>query len=412
MHLFRYRGNELYAEDAALSGLAERYGTPLYVYSEGTILRHINAYEKAFDGFPHILCYALKANSNLSILRLIAKNGGGADIVSGGELYRARKAGIPAKKTVYAGVGKTDEEIRYALGCNILMFNVESKEELFAIDRIAGDMKAKARISLRVNPDIDPQTHPYISTGLRKHKFGIPIEDALEFYHMAAGLKNVKVVGVQKHIGSQLTKVAPFVDALKKIVALVDILKANGIDIKYIDAGGGLGIPYNEETPPRPRELLRGLLPLLKGREATLIVEPGRSIVGSAGLLLTRCLYAKKGQDREFVIVDAGMNDLMRPTLYGAFHKILPVRKKRGKKVLSDIVGPICESGDFLARERHIAKVAQGELLAVMSGGAYGFSMSSNYNSRPRAAEVMVKGASHRLIRKRETYRDLTRGET
>lgn len=412
MHLFRYRGNELYAEDVPLRALAERYGTPLYVYSQGTLLRHIGAYEKAFKKFPHIVCFALKANSNISIIRLLARHGAGADIVSGGELYRALKAGIPASKIVYAGVGKTEEEIRFALKSKILMFNVESGAELEEIDRIAGRMRVRAPIALRVNPDIDPQTHPYISTGLKKHKFGIPVEDALEYYRLAGRLKNIDVVGIHKHIGSQIEKVSPFVDALRSILLLMDGIRDHGIELKYLDMGGGLGIPYRDETPPPPAELARNILPLIKGRKITLILEPGRSIVGNAGVLLTKTLYRKNVDGKEFVIVDAGMNDLIRPSLYGAYHNILPLRKTRSRGVLSDVVGPICESGDFLAKERILPWVQPGEHIAVMSAGAYGFSMSSNYNSRPRAAEVLVKGKRHFLIRKRETYGDLIRGES
>jgi diaminopimelate decarboxylase len=411
MHLFTYKNNELYAEGVPLRVLAEKYGTPLYVYSHGTLARHVEAYKKAFDGFPSIICFAVKANSNLSILRLLGKNGAGADVVSGGELYRALKAGISPSRIVYAGVGKTEEEIRYSLKSKILMFNIESGDELKEINRVAGKMKLKAPIALRVNPDIDPQTHPHISTGLNKHKFGIPKEEALEYYMLAARMKNIEVVGVQKHIGSQITRVSPFVDALKKILPLVDELKAQGMDIKYLDIGGGLGIPYRKERTPQPRDLARKLLPLLRGRDVTLVAEPGRSIAGNAGILLTKVLYLKKGPDKEFVIVNAGMNDLLRPTLYDAYHEILPAKKAGRRKVLSDVVGPICETGDFLARERMLPRVKQGEYLAVMSAGAYGFTMSSNYNSRPRPAEVMVKGRLHFLIRKRETQTDLLRGE-
>jgi len=411
MHLFKYRSGELYAENVSVKKLAERYGTPLYIYSYGTLLRHFNAYDEAFNGYPHVICFAVKANPNTAILRLFAKNGGGADIVSGGELYVALNAGIPSNKIVYAGVGKTKEEIRFALRSKILMFNVESGDELREIDSVAGAMKMKAPVALRINPDIDPQTHPYISTGLKKHKFGIPIEEALEYYRIASRLKNTKVIGVHKHIGSQITKVSPFVDALKRILRLIDDLSAQGVAIQCLDIGGGLGISYKDEEPPVPDELAKRLIPLLEGRKLTLIMEPGRSLVGNAGILVTKTLYLKEGTDKEFVIVDAGMNDLIRPSLYDAYHHIdSVVRKKRGK-ILGDVVGPICESGDFLAKERELSRVKQGEYLAVMSAGAYGFSMSSNYNSRPRAAEVLVKGKEHVLIRKRETYEDLSRNE-
>lgn len=410
MHLFKYIGGELYAEGVPVRVLAGKYGTPLYVYSHGTLVRHIKAYKDAFKGFPHVVCFALKANSNLALLKVLASNGAGADIVSGGELYRALKAGIPPSRIVYAGVGKTEDEIRYALKSRILMFNVESGAELYEINRVAGLMKLKAPVALRVNPDVDPQTHPYIATGLRKHKFGIPIDEALEHYKAALGLKNIEVVGIHKHIGSQIEKLSPFVDALKSILLLVDSL---GNAVRYLDIGGGLGIPYKDETPPEPEELAKGIIPLLKGRDLTLLLEPGRSITGNAGVLVTKALYLKKNSDaKTFVIVDAGMNDLLRPALYDAYHEILPVAKKRAKKVLSDVVGPICESGDFLARDRMLQAVSPGDYLAVMSAGAYAFTMSSNYNSRPRAAEVMVKGNRHFLIRKRETYEDLVRGES
>ena len=411
MHLFKYRAGELYAEDVPVKKLAEIYGTPLYIYSYNTLLRHFRAYDEAFDDYPHTICFAVKSNPNTALLRLFAKNGGGADIVSGGELYVALKAGIPAHKIVYAGVGKTEDEIRFALRTKILMFNVESGDELREIDRIACKMRAKAPIALRINPDIDPETHPYIATGLKEHKFGIPIDDALEYYKLALRLKNIRVVGVHKHIGSQITKVSPFVDALRRILLLIDELSVQGIAIRYLDIGGGLGISYKDEEPPVPEDLARQLIPLLEGRKLTLLMEPGRSIVGNAGILVTKAHYLKEGADREFIIVDAGMNDLMRPSLYNAYHHIdLVVRKKR-RKILADVVGPICESGDFLAKERKLNRVKQGEYLAVMSAGAYGFSMSSNYNSRPRAAEVLVKGKEHVLIRKRETYEDLIRNE-
>jgi diaminopimelate decarboxylase len=402
----------LYAEEVSVKQLAQKYETPLYVYSYNTLLRHFRAYDDAFDDYPHIICFAVKSNSNTAVLRLFAKNGGGADIVSGGELYVALTAGVQPKKIVYAGVGKTEEEIRYALRSGILMFNVESEDELREIDRVAGEMKMKAPIALRINPDIDPETHPYIATGLKEHKFGIPIEDALEYYKLALRLKNITVLGVHKHIGSQITKVSPFVDALKRILVLIDELGIQGVETKYLDIGGGLGISYRDEEPPVPKDLAKNLIPLLRDRRLTLIMEPGRSIVGNAGILVTKTLYLKKGEEKEFLIVDAGMNDLIRPSLYNAYHHIVPVVKNNRDMVLCDVVGPICESGDFLARERELRRVKRGEYLAVMSAGAYAFSMSSNYNSRPRAAEVLVKGKEHFLIRKRETRGDLIRNET
>jgi len=411
VHFFRYRNDELYAEDVPVRKITEAYGTPLYIYSHKTLLRHFRAYADAFKGIPHIICFALKANSNSAILRLFAEHGGGADVVSGGEVFRALKAGIPSRKIVYAGVGKTEEEIAYALKSKILMFNVESEQELMKIDRIAGTLKVKAPISLRVNPDIDPETHPYISTGLRKHKFGIPIEDAFEYYSLARRLRNTHIVGIHKHIGSQITRVSPFVDALKKTLLLVDELNSHGVHLQYLDIGGGLGITYKDEEAPVPQTLAKNLMPMLKGRRLTVIIEPGRSIVGNAGILVTRVLYVKKGEEKDFVIVDAGMNDLIRPSFYNAYHQVLPVKKSRRRGIRADVVGPICESGDFLAKERDIPKVMQGEYLAVMSAGAYGFTMSSNYNSRPRVAEVLVKGKDSALVRRRETYKDLISGE-
>ena len=411
MHFFQYRGNELYAEDVPVRLLAESYGTPLYIYSHETLVRHFRAYDDAYGTFPHIICYALKANTNGAILKLLAQQGSGADIVSGGELFRALKAGIPAEKIVYAGVGKTEDEIRFALRSRVLMFNVESADELREIDRVAGTMKVTAPIALRINPDIDPQTHPYISTGMKEHKFGISIDDAIEHYRLASRLRNIAVVGVQKHIGSQITKIAPFVDAVKRILILLDALKKQKITIRYLDIGGGLGITYQRENPPVPADIAKRLLPLFKGRDITLVMEPGRSIVGNAGILVTRTLYLKQGAGKTFVIVDAGMNDLMRPSLYDAYHHISPVVKKKREQIRADVVGPICESGDFLAKGRTIDRVKRGEYLAVMSAGAYGMSMSSTYNSRPRLAEVMVKGERHALISKRGSYEDLVQHE-
>ena len=410
MQHFNYRNSELYAEDVPVRKIADSIGTPLYIYSHKTILRHLDAYKKAFDGYPSTICFALKANSNLAILKVLAKNGCGADVVSGGELYLARKAGISAKKIVYAGVGKTDREIAAALKARIMMFNVESSDELRAINGIAGELGVRAPIALRVNPDIDPQTHPYISTGLRKSKFGIPIEEALDYYRLARSLANVEILGIHKHIGSQITKISPFIDALKRVILLAQTLRDDGIEIRNLDMGGGLGIPYKDEHPPLPRDLSRAVLPLLKGNRYNLVLEPGRSIMGNAGIFVTKVLYLKDHPEKDFVIVDGGMNDLLRPSLYDAFHNVLPVTRSRRKKVLVDVVGPICESGDFLAKERMLNRPQQEDLLAVMSSGAYGFTMSSNYNSRPRAAEVLVRGNQFSVIREREQYKDLIKG--
>lgn len=411
MHEFNYAGNELYCEKVPVEKIAREVGTPVYIYSSNTLKNHYRAFDSAFSEIPHIVCFAVKANSNLSILKLLSKEGSGADIVSGGELFRALKAGIEPQKIVFAGIGKTDEEIAFALKSNILMFNVESSLEMKKINEVAGSLGIRARVALRVNPDIDPLTHPYIATGLRKSKFGIAINQALQEYQTATTLPNIEIVGIHKHIGSQITEVKPFVAAMERILNLVAQLKEAGIKIKYIDAGGGLGIRYGEEEPPHPRELGAALLPMIKDIDCTLIFEPGRVIVGNAGILVTKVLYLKSGEAKNFVIIDAGMNDLIRPSLYDAYHEIAPVEKKKTPLITADVVGPICESGDFLAREREIAKPEPGDHLAVMSAGAYGFTMSSNYNSRPRAAEVMVDGDQYYIIRKRENFEDLIRGE-
>ncbi|HAS53093.1 MAG: diaminopimelate decarboxylase [Nitrospirae bacterium GWC2_57_13] len=412
MHDFVYKNNELYCEDVAVRAIAQRVGTPFYLYSSNTLLNHIRAFKNAFNGAPHLICYALKANPNGTVLRLLGREGAGADIVSGGDLFRALRAGIDPGKIVYAGVGKRRDEIEYALKMSILMFNVESGEELLAIDRAAGEMRCKAPIALRVNPDIDPRTHAYISTGMKENKFGIPFEQALEYYQTAKDLPNVEVVGVHQHIGSQITEVRPFVDALGKLLGFVRNLRAAGIEIKYLNIGGGLGITYKDETPPNPQELADAIRPLLEQAGCTLILEPGRAITGNAGILVTRALYHKKTKDKNFLIVDAGMNDLIRPSLYEAYHEIKPViETDSDDHEAFDVVGPICESGDFFAKNRRLAAVNQGDLLAIMGAGAYGFSMSSNYNSRPRVAEVMVKGSEFFTIRERENYDELIRGE-
>jgi diaminopimelate decarboxylase len=412
MHDFHDIGPELYCEKVPVAKIAKAVGTPFYLYSHHTLASHFAAVDGAFAAVPHITAYAVKANSNLAILRLFAGLGGGADIVSGGELYRALKAGVPRDKIVFAGVGKSREEIGEALRAKILLFNVESAQELRAIDEVARKHKTRARISLRVNPHIDPKTHPYISTGLKRSKFGIDIDTALEHYKLAATLKGVEVVGVHHHIGSQLTEVQPFVEAMARVLELVDRLNDHGIPIRYLDMGGGLGIPYQNEEPPSPREMADAVLPLLRGRNVTLILEPGRVLVGNAGILVTKVLYTKEGEAKNFVVVDAGMSDLIRPSLYEAYHEIRPVvRTSRPPRVV-DVVGPICESGDFLAQDRELPSCEPGDLLAVMSAGAYGFAMASRYNSRPFIPEVLVKGNRFVVIRTRETYRDLVRGET
>lgn len=411
MHFFNYREGELYAEDVPVIELVKKFGTPLYIYSYSTLVRHIRAYSEAFCEVPHIICYAVKANSNLAILTLFARLGLGADIVSGGELFRALKAGINPSKIVFAGVGKTEEEIEYAIKSEILMFNVESEAELLKINEIAKKLRKKARVALRVNPDIDPKTHKYIATGLKTSKFGIPIEKAIDYYKLAKSLSNIKVIGIHKHIGSQITETKAYVEALSKIVSLYNKLHSIDLNIEYIDIGGGLGITYKDEEPPHPKDLAEAIMPVIQNIKGKIIVEPGRSIVGNAGILVTKVLYTKKTDTKNFIIIDAGMNDLIRPTLYGSYHEIQPVKRKGGKKVVADIVGPICESGDFLAKDREIESAEPCEYLAVMSAGAYGFAMSSNYNSRPRAAEVLVRGDKFSLIRKRETYKDLIKNE-
>ncbi|MCX7982112.1 MAG: diaminopimelate decarboxylase [Syntrophales bacterium] len=411
MHDFLYRDGELWCEGVPLKKIAQEVGTPTYVYSHHTLLRHFQVFDGSFRDVPHLTCFAVKANSNLAILNLFARAGGGVDIVSGGELFRALKAGIEPEKIVYSGVGKTDAEIEYALEVGILMFNIESTQELNRINDIAGRLKKKARIAFRVNPDVDPETHPYISTGLKENKFGVEVEQSLNLYRQARDLANIEIKGISCHIGSQVTKLSPFVDALERLKLLEKRLRAEGICVNYLDLGGGLGIQYRDETPPHPNEYAQALIDAVREMEVTLIFEPGRVIVGNAGILLTRVLYTKEGPIKNFIIVDAGMNDLMRPTLYKSYHEILPVMREVRSEKTVDVVGPICESGDFLAKDRSLSVFFPGELMAVMSAGAYGFSMSSNYNSRPRAAEVLVSGDKYYIIRKRETYEDLIRGE-
>jgi diaminopimelate decarboxylase len=367
--------------------------------------------DDAFAAVPHTICYSMKANSNLAVLKTFANLGGGVDIVSGGELYRALKVGIDPKKIVYSGVGKKDEEIEYALKSGILMFNVESEDELDRINEIAGSLGAKAGIAVRVNPDVDPETHPYITTGLKKAKFGINIERSLEQYKRAAVMANVEIIGIDCHIGSQLTKITPFVDTIKKLKRLIAGLGEAGIRLKYFDLGGGLGITYNEEAPPLPAEYGKAIVAEAGDLGLHLIFEPGRNLVGNAGIMVGKCLFTKKGEEKNFVITDAAMNDLARPSLYGSFHGVQAVRRDQDGVFVADIVGPICESGDFLAKDREMPRFRRGDLIAFMSAGAYGFAMSSNYNSRPRVAEVLVKGDTFTVIRERESRDDLVRGE-
>jgi diaminopimelate decarboxylase len=400
----------LHLEDVALDTLAERFGTPLYVYSRRALEEAYQAYAMAFAATPHLICYAVKANSSLAILNLFARLGAGFDIVSGGELARVLAAGGDAGKVVFSGVGKSAGEMRAALEAGILCFNVESVSELHRLDRVAGEMGKVAPVSFRVNPDVDPKTHPYISTGLKENKFGVPIAEAPALYRLAASLPNLKITGIDCHIGSQLTDLSPLADAADRVFALVDALAAEGIALHHIDLGGGVGIRYRDETPPDLASYGRTLAARFAGRREKLLLEPGRSLVGNAGLLLTRVEYLKPGADKNFAIVDAAMNDLMRPALYEAYHGIVAVIERNMPAQRYDIVGPICETGDFLGFARDLA-IEEGDLLALLSAGAYGMSMASNYNSRPRAAEVLIDRNEIHLIRERETLDRMIAGE-
>lgn len=411
MHDFQYKEGELCCEDVIISAIAHKVGTPLYIYSHNTLLNHFKVFDSAFSSVRHLVCFSVKANSNIAVLKIFVDQGGGCDIVSGGELYRVLIAGVEPKKIVYSGVGKKPEEIEFALQTDILMFNIESIEELELIDSIAGKIGKRARISFRINPDIDTKTHPYISTGLKRDKFGIDIKRSLEAYRCARILKNIDIVGVDFHIGSQITELEPFVDALRRVKELILELQNDGTSISYLDLGGGLGITYDEETPPHPNIYARAVIEEVSDLNCALILEPGRVIVGNAGILVTKVLYNKQSEEKNFVIVDAGMNDLTRPSLYGSYQGIQPVKLAERDEFIADLVGPICESGDFLARDRKMPRFARGDLVAVMSAGAYGFAMSSNYNSRPRVPEVMVAGDEFHIIREREEYHDLVRGE-
>jgi diaminopimelate decarboxylase len=409
---FTYRDRQLYAEEVPLAEIAQKIGTPCYVYSRAAIEERFRAFETALAGREHLVCYAVKANSNLAVLNVLSRLGSGFDIVSGGELERVRAAGGDTAKVVFSGVGKTREEMRQALDAGIYCFNVESEAELQALNDVAAHGTRRAPVALRVNPDVDPATHPYIATGLRQSKFGIDIERAEEVYRHAQQLPHLRVRGIACHIGSQLTELAPVLEALQRVLALIARLAARDIAIEHLDLGGGLGIRYNEEQPPEPQEYIGAILDLLQSQEARaqrlrLVFEPGRAIAGNAGVLLTRVLYLKHGAERNFAVVDAAMNDLLRPALYDAWHDITPVRadQPRERRVY-DVVGPVCESGDFLGHARDLG-IAAGDLLAVVSAGAYGAVMSSNYNSRPRAPEVMVDGDKYHVVRRRETVAEL-----
>jgi len=409
---FNRHGDTLFAEQCSVQQLAQHYGTPLYVYSRATIERHWHAFDQAAGDVDHLVCYAVKANSNLAVLNVMARLGSGFDIVSKGELARVIAAGGSPQKVVFSGVGKKADEIAYALEHEIYCFNVESAAELERIQQVAASMGKVAPISLRVNPDVDAGTHPYISTGLKENKFGISIDDALGLYQHAATLSHVAIKGIDCHIGSQLTELSPFLDALDRVLVLVDKLAELDIHLSHLDVGGGLGVCYDQETPPHPKEYAKAIAEKMVGRDLTLIYEPGRAIMANAGILVTEVELLKHNQGRDFAIVDGAMNDLIRPSLYQAWQNIIPVVERTDLPTKTyDVVGPVCETGDFLGKERQLA-ITAGDLLAVRSAGAYGFTMSSNYNSRPRAAEVMVDGEHHHLVRERETIQSLWQGET
>lgn len=408
---YQYRGKELFVEDVPVRAIAERVGTPVYIYSGQKIKSQFHKFDKAFAGAQHLVCFAMKSNSNLAVLSLLGHLGAGVDIVSVGELFRAHRAGVPGHRIVFSGVGKTEEEIAAAIKAGILMFNVESEEELDAINRVAGRLRKPAPVSIRVNPDVAVDTHHKITTGKAENKFGVPFEEAEALYKKAYGLPWLKIVGIQSHIGSQITDVRPYRQTLEKVLGLVGRLEALGIYLHVVDIGGGLGVTYKEENPPPPSELAKVLLPLLKARNFKLLFEPGRFLVAEAGCLVTKVLYRKETRHKNFVIIDAAMNDLARPALYDAYHPIWPVRKGAGRSYVADVVGPVCESGDYLAKARALPRPDQGDFLAVLAAGAYGFSMSSQYNARPRAAEVLVMGKQWWVVRERESLHDLIHGE-
>ena len=411
MDYFNYRNDELFAEDVAVQDIVSSHGSPCYIYSRATLERHWNAFDRAFGDHPHLICYAVKANSNIGLLNLLARLGSGFDIVSLGELERVLAAGGDVKKIVFSGVGKREDEILAALKIGIRCFNIEVSGELDRINQLAGQLGVKAPVSFRVNPDVDAKTHPYISTGLKENKFGIDINQALTEYRRAAAMSNIDVIGIDCHIGSQLTETKPFLDALDRVLALVAALKIEGIHLHHLDLGGGLGICYKDEQPPEPAEYIQAILERLGNTDFEILLEPGRAIVGNAGILVTRIEYLKPTANKNFAIVDAAMNDLVRPALYSAWQDIIPVNKRSdAAQVTWDIVGPVCETGDFLGKERAL-KISQGDLLAIRSSGAYGFSMSSNYNSRPRATELMVDGDKLHVVRERENIAQLWAGE-
>ena len=408
---FTHRNDAMYCEDVPVRDIVEAVGTPVYVYSLARLRDAFRSFDQAFAAHRHLVCFSVKANSNLAVLRAFVNEGSGFDIVSGGELYRVLKAGADPAKVVFSGVGKTRDEMEYALRSGILMFNVESEQEMEALNEVAGSMGVVAPVSFRINPDVDPRTHPYISTGMKKSKFGIAIDPAAEAYRRAISLPHLEVVGVDCHIGSQLTSTAPFADAAERVRSFVELLRGEGADIRYVDLGGGLGIRYDDEEPPDPGDYAKALTEGLGSLDTTLVLEPGRSMVGNAGILVTRVLYLKRTEAKNFVVVDGAMNDLVRPSLYGAYQGLSPVDRREAEAMTADVVGPICESGDFLAQDRVIQTPEPGDLMAVMSAGAYGFTMASNYNTRPRAAEVLVDGKEFAVVRERETLDGLVAGE-
>ena len=410
MNHFEYVNGELHCEGVALSRIAAEVGTPAYVYSQATLTRHFTVFDDALSDVPHLICYSVKACSNIAVIKLLGSLGSGFDVVSGGEIHRLKAAGVDTRNVVFSGVGKTPEEMRIGIEANIHAFNVESEAELRALSQVAVSMGRQAPVSVRVNPDVDPQTHPYIATGLKQSKFGIPWEEAVATYALAASLPGINVVGLDCHIGSQLTTLDPFLEAVDRMLALVVLLREKGHNISSLDLGGGLGITYEDETPPHPRELARAVTERTAGYGLTLLFEPGRVIVGNAGIFLSKVLYTKSNDSKHFIIVDGAMNDAIRPALYGAFHEIRPVSEAsvNGARVVADVVGPICESGDFFAKDRELPPLSADDLLVLMSAGGYGFSMSSNYNSRPRVPEILVHGDTYSVIRRRERIEELT----
>jgi len=412
MHYFEYKKGQLCCEKVPVAEIAGTVGTPFYVYSYRTFERHFRVFNDAFKKIPHITCYSCKANASSAILTMTARFGGGADIVSGGELYKALRAGIPANRIVFSGAGKTEEELRSAIKAGILMVNIESEGELQTVSRLARTLKKSVPVSIRVNPEIDPRTHPYITTGLKKNKFGVLWKDARRLYGEMKKERFLVPVGISSHIGSQILKLSPFVEAVRSLKSMIRQLKEDGILVRMVDIGGGLGITYKDELPPHPEEYAGVMERELEGMGLMLILEPGRVLIGNSGVFITKLLYIKKIPGKTFYIVDGAMNDLVRPAFYGAYHEIVPVKKGKGDTMKVDVVGPVCESGDFFAKDRPIASIKAGDLLAILGAGAYGFSMSSNYNARRRVAEVLVKDREFYVIRKRETLRDLMRGES